>query len=84
MTKEANNPLRIITFRENLNVWIQPNRKQGRPLLKWTDEALKELWNTVRTEHPAQYRTPLYSNKYNKIISTEVTEILMTNAQNNP
>ena len=60
MTREADSPIRKIIFRDGLNVWIQPDRKQGRPFHKWTDQALKELWEQVKTEHPAHYRTVLY------------------------
>ena len=42
-------PIYKITFQGNrLGCWVHPNRRVGRPRLNWTEETIKEIWETLR------------------------------------
>lgn len=45
-------PIYKITFQGNrLGCWVHPNRRVGRPRLNWTEETIKEIWETLRAEN---------------------------------
>ena len=60
INQNCNEPTRTVTFRRNLEVWQQPNRRQGRPKYKWASRALIELWDEIKEKQP-QHRTTTFN-----------------------
>ena len=50
---EQNNPIRAATFQEQTQAWTYPNRLQGRPKTKWSEEVVGDLWKILNTHLPA-------------------------------
>ena len=60
INQNTREPTRSVTFRRELEIWIPPNRRQGRPAYKWANRALLELLENIQEKQP-QHRTTAYN-----------------------
>ena len=52
--RQEGSAIHKVSFSGNkLRKWIHRNRRVGRPRLNWTEETIKELWDTIKKKDPA-------------------------------